>query len=228
MIYIWWLFIFLVGFDYFSKNHFKDTVEQILFSFLFGFSTLWCFIYIFINREDVVYYFIFIAYLFLFLMNMRRNYILLHIDSLTELFNRRLFERHINQRGKIKILSVYYIDINNFKMINDQYGHEEGDRILKMVANVLREALRKSDRIYRVGGDEFVVVAKITNEEHVERLIQKINLKLEEHNQNCTHPVSLSIGYAVTSSNKNLKSIVKKADDHMYQIKRKSKNQQKG
>lgn len=223
MIYIEWFFILLVGLDYYSKNNYKDTLEEIFFSFLFLFSSFWCLLYIFIPSIVIIPHIVLGAYLILFLINKRRNNILLHIDSLTQLFNRRLFDRHINNRKPMKIIAVYYIDVNDFKQINDQYGHEEGDRILKMVAEVLRMSLRKSDRIYRIGGDEFVVVAKITKEEYAGRIIQKINAQLEEHNKSNPYPTSLSIGYALTSSSHNLKSIVKKADAHMYENKLKIK-----
>ena len=85
------------------------------------------------------------------------------VDPLTECYNRRalkrdfesLKDRAIREKGSISIL---LIDIDNFKKINDTYGHDVGDKILIALSKIMRETLRKYDRIYRIGGEEFLVV----------------------------------------------------------------------
>ena len=82
------------------------------------------------------------------------------MDGLTGLINGRTFleilQRHINLIGRIKRpITLAYIDVDNFKFINDEYGHAEGDQVLKTIGFTLKDHLRKTDIVARIGGDEF-------------------------------------------------------------------------
>jgi diguanylate cyclase (GGDEF)-like protein len=91
------------------------------------------------------------------------------IDSLTEMFNRRGFERELKRslayvRRYGTSAALFYLDLDGFKPVNDQYGHAAGDAVLKAVASVLRTRVRASDTVARIGGDEFALILWNLNE----------------------------------------------------------------
>lgn len=145
-------------------------------------------------------------------------------DELTKLFNRRFFYEKVNEE-KIRSLRLNYdvvlasIDINNFKVINDNYGHEEGDRLLIGFAELLKKFLRANfDSIYRFGGDEFVVLFVNCSLEKSYEILKKINLKFSEIRK------EVSIAYGVVKiemkKGKNIDQYLKIADDLMFENKR--------
>lgn len=119
------------------------------------------------------------------------------------------------------------LDIDRFKEINDRFGHQQGDRILKKVALFLKNQLRTVDKVIRYGGDEFLIILPESREELEsvkERLIQQ--LKKQDVDEIMTgFPLSLSIGTALWKPDKteSLEDILNLADRRMYQEKRKSK-----
>lgn len=119
-------------------------------------------------------------------------------DALTGLLNRSGFERMLAQRqGYEEPVGFMYIDVDHFKDVNDQYGHDVGDRILQRVASALRSNFRTSDLLVRLGGDEFaalLVGCSIQEREMIQRKVNLINRTLE-HMEGMP-PVSLSIGVA--------------------------------
>jgi len=146
---------------------------------------------------------------------------------LTKLFNRRFFYEKINEE-KVRSVRLNYdvvlasIDINNFKFINDNYGHEEGDRLLISFANLLRKSIRINfDSIYRFGGDEFVILFVDCTLEKSYEILKKINFKFIEIRK------EVSISYGVikieTEKETNIDAYLKKADELMYENKRKFK-----
>jgi diguanylate cyclase (GGDEF)-like protein len=123
-------------------------------------------------------------------------------------------------------LTLAYLDCDNFKPVNDQYGHEVGDQALRILAQTIQDNLRQSDRIARVGGDEFVVLLttiSFASAQHVlEKLRDKVGQAMHEH----AWPVTLSIG-AVTYDRPEFAAelILKEADQLMYESKKSGKNQ---
>lgn len=119
-------------------------------------------------------------------------------DELTDLHNRRGFsvlaEQQIkfskrSQKGFLLIL----LDMNNFKKINDTYGHIQGDFAITQTAEILRKAFRQSDVIARIGGDEFAVLALEAGEETREVIQQRLEGFFDQHNQAKIHPFQLSV-----------------------------------
>lgn len=112
-------------------------------------------------------------------------------DSLTGLHNRMYFERRIqraldavnlaNREEDNKSLAVYLFDIDYFKKLNDSYGHDVGDEVLKEFANRVTHALREQDMLVRWGGEEFLVVAKVDDEEDFYNIAQRIHLAVTQH-----------------------------------------------
>ena len=162
-----------------------------------------------------------------------RNKRLAYYDPLTELPNRRLFEDRLSvaislaERKKIH-LGLLFIDIDDFKQINDQYGHNTGDTLIRRCAHALRSTLRESDTIARIGGDEFVIITHDT--EHQEQLEQLAHRLLKS----ATAPVeingqlircSISIGAAIFPTHGNCKhALLSEADKAMYRAKQLGKN----
>lgn len=154
-------------------------------------------------------------------------------DALTGLHNRRAFY-NISQTETQKLLrygnefSVIMLDIDNFKKINDTYGHHAGDRLLQMVASALKENMRAHDYIFRLGGDEFVIFLPETNEQEAYRLAQRIcsnvaNLKLSQPDD--TVPISCSIGISEFKKyDATIDTIVRRADSALYSVKNAGKN----
>ena len=106
-------------------------------------------------------------------------------DSLTELPNRHLFDDRLEQslrrhgRSGCGLVATVFIDINDFKLINDRYGHTVGDRVLQTVAARVREQVRLGDTVSRWAGDEFVVIIEDTSESHVAQLIERLHGAIE-------------------------------------------------
>lgn len=147
-------------------------------------------------------------------------------DQMTGLFNRNFFETEI-ERLKVSRdfpMSIIYADLDNLKISNDVYGHKEGDKLIISTANVLKESLRKYDILARVGGDEFLALLPKTNEESVEKIILRINKKLNTINNNRKKvKASVSIGYSVCEKGTDLKKAILKADREMYKVKKSRK-----
>lgn len=158
-------------------------------------------------------------------------------DSLTGLPNRALFFDRLQnalaraRRDKSR-LAVLFVDMDEFKAVNDNYGHNVGDKLLQSVAKRLKRSVRESDTVGRLGGDEFVVVLNVI--EYVQDAIlvaEKIlaDLGLPHEFQSITLQVSPSIGIAVfPDDGENDKQLVSSADDAMYRAKRNGGNQHSG
>ncbi len=120
------------------------------------------------------------------------------------------------------------IDINNFKYINDTYGHDIGDDALETAAKLLKSCLRTNDFIARFGGDEFCIVLDISNRSDLEMLVCRINNCLEKYNKSSSKPYELgfSMGYAVYAyhSHKSSEEFLKQVDKLMYENKQAYKN----
>lgn len=149
-------------------------------------------------------------------------------DVLTRMVNRRYALNYLQQlysnRDKADRFCVIVIDLNYFKSINDNFGHDVGDKVLQVVAQRLRNAVRGSDVVARMGGDEFLVVAnRIKDPRHIDRVVEKIRTAVEgtEFSIEELHfKASLSIGIACSSENvKSVEHLLKLADTRMYENK---------
>ncbi|GLX65824.1 GGDEF domain-containing protein [Paenibacillus glycanilyticus] len=147
-------------------------------------------------------------------------------DSLTGLFNRRYLDE-LFQRSTDAPLGVMFIDLNDFKQINDNFGHEFGDLLLIEIANRLKQQIRQTDRIVRYGGDEFIICFHNLSEEHGIRAVQdKINASFIDPFMVNGQPVSISASIGVSSNQgryASLKQLITDADQAMYQMKQRRK-----
>jgi diguanylate cyclase (GGDEF)-like protein len=161
-----------------------------------------------------------------------RLHSLAHSDPLTGLLNRRGFDDALSialaRATPERILALYMLDLDGFKAVNDQYGHDVGDELLRVVAQRLRACMRAGDAVARVGGDEFVVMAEgLTTEAQSRELGDKIldafrtPFKLDQ--QTCS--VSATIGYALAPADADVAgALLKAADGAMYVGKQEGKD----
>jgi diguanylate cyclase (GGDEF)-like protein len=122
-------------------------------------------------------------------------------------------------------LSIAYIDLDNFKKVNDTRGHHEGDKVLKTVVETLRQTLRGSDFVARLGGDEFALLLPETNDKQSKTLIRRLQTILLKTSEDYGWPVTFSIGVLTCLETPvNLDSVIAKADELMYKVKASGKN----
>jgi diguanylate cyclase (GGDEF)-like protein len=150
-------------------------------------------------------------------------------DGLTGLFNHTCCYRKIDAELKRyarynTIVSLLMIDIDNFKAVNDQYGHQEGDRILAMLGAMIEGAARESDICCRYGGEEFVVVLPSTATQEAGAFAERLRAKIEQTLLG-GQLVTVSIGVASCNEAVNTpRTLVEKADAALYEAKRGGKN----
>lgn len=162
-----------------------------------------------------------------------REYFQATHDALTGLPNRQLFEDRANQimvraQRNNEQMAICYLDIDGFKPVNDSFGHAVGDELLKAVAVCLEEAVRDSDTVARVGGDEFVLMLyPLESRQEAQRIASRIVEKILSIRQASGHTirVSASVGMCLyPSQGSNLKELMHYADQAMYH----SKSQRRG
>jgi len=154
----------------------------------------------------------------------RLGYLSLH-DALTGLYNRAYFDNELKRLNKSREypIALIVMDVDGLKPINDMFGHDEGDNLLRRTAAILLELFRSSDCLVRTGGDEFVALLPRTGPEAMQRVVERIRDKIEEYNDQpgVQIPLSLSIGMAGTEDRQTeLAELYKKADELMYRNKR--------
>lgn len=149
-------------------------------------------------------------------------------DDLTSLLNRRAFDKDMNiYMGKKGVypITMAFIDIDNFRMYNNEYGHTTGDIVLKSVASELKSSVRICDKVYRYGGEEFVIIFENTDKEKGLALSDRIRQRINGINLSSGSKVSVSIGVASCPEDADtVKELVKIADDALYCAKGKGKN----
>lgn len=152
-------------------------------------------------------------------------------DPLTEICNRAAFDEAIEKeyssyRRHQADFSLMVIDIDHFKAVNDTHGHIAGDKVLKSVANLIRSSIRRSDEVFRYGGEEFVVILSNTKQggakfiaERVRKEIEKLTVSL-----NRVIKVTASIGIASSELMQDVTDTLEFADQALYQAKDQGRN----
>lgn len=120
---------------------------------------------------------------------------------------------------------IAYIDLDNFKEVNDKEGHEEGDNVLRRVVLLFREELRATDIVARLGGDEFALILPEMDEPEAKVVFSKLQEKLLREMKEMNWPITFSIGVLICGKGKDdAEDLVRLADDLMYSVKRSGKN----
>lgn len=152
-------------------------------------------------------------------------------DPATGVANRRLFvefaKLEIETAHKYKHpLTVVYIDIDNFKIINDTCGHHTGDRVLQTVAETIKDSLRETDVVARLGGDEFAILLPKSEYEPAQIVIRRVQKRLLESMERQKLSTTFSIGAVTfTQPPSSVDEMLKQADSLMYLVKNNGKNQ---
>lgn len=150
-------------------------------------------------------------------------------DNLTGALNRAKFDAIIEREMEIvkrynQSLSMIMFDVDHFKKINDQYGHTAGDNVLKGLADIVRENIRKIDYFIRWGGEEFMILSSETNLAKACKLAQKIRKVIENHDFENVEKITVSLGVAEFKDTDTVNSFIKRADDAMYKAKKARRN----
>jgi len=155
-------------------------------------------------------------------------------DTLTDVFNRQAFNKHLKieldraQRYETP-LSLIMLDLDRFKNINDNFGHDVGDRVLTEFAKIVSELVRSSDIVTRYGGEEFIIILPQTDLPAAAEFAERIRLQVERHEFSAdtalVDKVTVSIGVAnYPESAQDLDSLIKCADSAMYEAKQQGRN----
>jgi len=146
-------------------------------------------------------------------------------DMLTKVYNRRFILNTFPSLTKqCERIFVIIVDCDDFKKINDSYGHEMGDQVLITVAKALKKHVGELQYVARWGGDEFVILGKLNNDDQMERYIESIQEELRQSVKKLSIPLSVSIGYAIYPTDADtLCSLMKIADENMYGLKANNK-----
>lgn len=164
--------------------------------------------------------------------NSRENKYLIHlseIDPLTSVFNKETTQKLIDQKLKNHEHFCFLIlDVDDFKSVNDNYGHAVGDKVLKNLSDLFKNHFRQTDIVGRIGGDEFIILIEDEHiaESRIQSLLKKVNaLKIEELQD---FKLSISVGMAFAPSNgTTFMELYRHADHALYQTKRTGKNNYK-
>lgn len=154
------------------------------------------------------------------------------IDGLTQLANRRYFDEKLDEmigfhQRYNEPLSLVMIDLDDFKTINDTFGHQSGDRILKGVAFKIKSALRESDFLARFGGDEFALILIKANAQAAADVAWKLCSTMQESRfllDNKEFKVTISVGVAEAGREESAESLLKRADAALYRVKECGRN----
>jgi len=142
-------------------------------------------------------------------------------DNLTGLYNRTYFEEELARLDTVRQLPISIVtgDLNGLKLINDTFGHEEGDELLRRSAKLLESCCRADDIIARWGGDEFSILLPKTTGKEANEFINRIKKECLKTSNNKI-PLSISLGFSTkVSPDQNIQEIIRKADDYMYRHK---------
>lgn len=224
------LYMFINAYKFCKYYQSKNEIE--LFAII-TFITIWVILQLLNPNVEFLWLLIAISGTFVYIYY---NEIIQNVDDLTGLLNKRSFNKYKNNVEEEKVALILF-DVNDFKLINDTYGHSEGDRILIEVAMMLKEYYQKYGRVYRLGGDEFAaLIEKSIDKNKVEQIATIFKEKIEERNEELRKGEKLEIprisyGISVYNHENRLEhrfeDVIKEADEEMYKYKEKYKNQNK-
>jgi diguanylate cyclase (GGDEF)-like protein len=144
-------------------------------------------------------------------------------DPLTRLLNRRALLHELSaaaEECEVKPLALVFLDVDNFKEINDNHGHATGDRVLARFATLLEELVRRDDRAFRVGGDEFALLLCGATEQEARDVVARIVAAVEANIDPLVRTLDASFGVATSKTREDPQKLLRIADEAMYQAKR--------
>ncbi len=147
------------------------------------------------------------------------------LDLLTGLLNRFAFEKHILGISKGEQHSIIFADIDNFKNFNDNFGHAAGDVVLHKVSEIIKGSVRSSDKVYRYGGEEIVVVLSGCDKNHAIAIAEKIRTNVMKIDNTPFPNITISLGVSTyPEDNDDISQIIKTSDYALLHAKKNGKN----
>jgi diguanylate cyclase (GGDEF)-like protein len=155
------------------------------------------------------------------------------VDVVTQLFNSRYFyfqlKIELDRSNRYELpLTLLLLDLDNFKVFNDAYGHVEGDQVLRRLGQVVKRCLRQTDSAYRYGGEEFTILMPMTTSKNGAVTAERIRTELKKENFSPAPGqdvhVTVSIGLAQYKPQEDMKAFVHRVDQLMYQVKNNGKD----
>ncbi len=161
--------------------------------------------------------------------NNKKLQALANTDRLTGLYNRlrldNVLENEIIKSHKsLYKFGVCLLDIDHFKKVNDSYGHQTGDNVLKEMSAILKKFIRSSDYVGRWGGEEFLIICLGINGKDFFTLLEKIRSNIKNYNFAQINKITVSLGAAICKDNDSIESLLKRADDALYKAKNTGKD----
>ena len=165
--------------------------------------------------------------------NYTKNVNMAMTDALTGVYNRRYFDAHsknlVDQAHNLgKPLLFIMVDIDHFKKVNDTYGHQAGDVVIKDIAKILNEQVRLTDMVARFGGEEFVVIMPNTSQSDGEAVAERLRLKVENYSFKISETESInktmSLGVAMLMPGEDKDKLLARADKALYEAKESGRN----
>ena len=153
-----------------------------------------------------------------------------YYDELTKIFNRKAYNERIKEKFDLyqrynSVFCIAMYDIDNFKKINDTYGHDIGDKVLKDMTDEIKLHIRKTDLLFRVGGEEFVILFSKTLIEEAFEVVEKVRIIVSNMNIVNNEKITISIGVSQVKEDDTPDSIYERIDKLMYISKHNGKNQ---
>lgn len=151
-------------------------------------------------------------------------------DQLTQIYNRVKFHETLNEEIRRYMryetdLSIIMFDIDHFKSVNDNYGHDVGDKVLVTLVQVVKKCIRDTDIFSRWGGEEFILLLPHTSLDNAAMLAERIRLRVEEHHFGQVESITCSFGVSEFSPEDSDETFTKRVDEALYHSKRNGRNQ---
>jgi diguanylate cyclase (GGDEF)-like protein/PAS domain S-box-containing protein len=159
----------------------------------------------------------------------KRIEIISQTDKLTQIYNRvkldASLEIEFNRFQRYKdIFSIILIDIDHFKSVNDNYGHQVGDSVLIQLSKLLKEHCRRTDIVGRWGGEEFMIICPDTDIKGSTLLAEHLRKQVDEFEFNVVKHKTISVGVAEIYNSDNIETLLKRVDDNLYEAKNSGRN----
>lgn len=157
---------------------------------------------------------------------------LAYTDHLTGIDNRMAFfdksEKELSRSRRLNYdVGVMMLDLDHFKSINDNFGHEAGDKVLKLITSAISDCLREEDSFGRLGGEEFAIIVPGADKLGMQKLAERIQGTISQEDFSflqCNRKVTVSIGYTKVTNGERLKTALGRADGHLYSAKANGRN----
>lgn len=150
-------------------------------------------------------------------------------DTLTKLYNRSYFDKTLSKQRRLSsrylsTFSLLLIDVDFFKNVNDDFGHQKGDTILIMLAQLLLKNSREHDYIFRYGGEEFALILPHTEQANAEIMAEKYRKLVSENDFGLNRELTVSIGVSQFAKDESIESLIRRVDSALYQAKSQGRN----